>query len=35
MVLFIVMGGQLWGLSASVTKEDLDSLILIFQLVNY
>jgi len=33
MTLLIVMGEQLWGLSEKVTKDDLDLLILIFQLV--
>jgi len=34
-MLLIVTAGQFRGLSEKVTKEDLDSLIFIFQLVNH
>lgn len=35
MILLIVTNGQLRGLIVKVTKEDFDSLILIFQLVDH
>lgn len=35
MMLLIVTAGQFRGLSEKVTKENLDSLIFIFQLVNH
>jgi hypothetical protein len=34
-VLFIVMGGHIWGLSENVMKEDFDSYTLIFHLTNH